>query len=232
MTSISRLVRSISVLAVVLAVTFAAPNSALSQTISSCYSKAETDNTGLSLTLEATGVTAVDTSSLSTVAQFVAEHWDDSLLSVTANAAGEQAVDDAIECLLDAGIVTLSALRLNEMSAFSVRSATFYKGSVNHTLHAVLDGPGSNKWIQFAAAGCHSSAVEAESEGSHDFKIDAVGGASVDCLPNGGTCPDGICMGESDPETGALSCDCSAGDQCVTVVGVIDVGDHAMIIHE
>ena len=103
-----------------------------SSTITSCYSTAESENTGLLVTVKLGSTTELSSSDLDAVFDKIAEHHADSTLNLTYNGNGRTAMKSALDCIFDAEHLTVSSIWVNEnVSDLSVRGYTgvYYDGS-------------------------------------------------------------------------------------------------------
>jgi hypothetical protein len=117
----------------VLYVTMSLASATPSSTVAACYSSAESDNPGLSITAKLGTTTILTSGDLDAVMAKVAEKHLDASLDLTYNSAGRYAIKQALDCIFDAGVASLSGIWVNENEPdLSVRNYTLAVG-VNGT---------------------------------------------------------------------------------------------------
>lgn len=213
-----------------LAVFLLVPQLAAAQTspIGTCYVASENANPGLAFTLEVNGSVFGTTVGLDQVAQFTARFHDNSTMSVTANAAGEAAVKDALNCLLGQNVITLSGFFLNEMPAFQVRANAYQRDVEVYDLHGVTDPGDGNRYVKVTSQSTFNTAMLSlvdfgTFDGYHGLGVEITG-----CVDAGGCV--NACLAECDgpDDPAGLTCKCSLGE-CVRDIGVGSGGATALV---
>lgn len=189
---------------------------AVAGTIEDCYSAAETANSGLSVTVKLGTVTQLTSSDLDAIFDKIAEKHTAGNLNLTYNAAGESAMEQAMDCIFDAELGTLSSIVTNQrFSALRVRTNT----------STILDGgtpDGHMRFDTYDSSNCQGDPALVFEEnggprmisfaglslGSNDIKINFTPAHS--CIPTS-TCEQ--CLGECD-EQGNSVCVCSGAGSC------------------
>ncbi len=98
---------------------------ASSTTINSCYSAAEAATTNRVVQVKLGETIVLSTADVDSAMDKVAELHTNATLSVSTNLSGKAALKGSMDCIFDAGLVTLSGVWLNENeSALSVRTYT------------------------------------------------------------------------------------------------------------
>jgi hypothetical protein len=207
---------------VVLDVTSGRYGAAFASPVATCYSAAESENPGRSISVWLGTSLQLTTSDLDAAFDEIAEHWGASNLNVTYNTPGRAALRGAMDCILDNGWITLSTATLNQR--FNDLQVRTYAVTVRNNLGVVTgrmdfknygstctaptlqfeeqDGPG----IERAFALGTSSFGAHDAEGEVSDVNGPVGCVSVDC--------DGECIAECDPDSGATVCFCDGAGDC------------------
>lgn len=147
--------------------------------IATCYSTAEAAFPSASMTVHVDGVqTLAATNDLDAVFQAVAAADNASIVAVSRNAAGKNALRHAMDCVFDQGMVTWSAVRLNsedEQLRVRAHGMEFTSGGTTLYLDRVSLQLGTYTALQYDKPGvgqCRSAAFQVFPYGATDFYAD------------------------------------------------------------
>lgn len=182
---------------------------AFGSSVAECYSDAESDNAGLSVTVKVSGVTMYSGGDLGNGFDAVAQHHSAAGVSVTYNADGRAALRQAMDCLFDSGYVTLSSAWLQanvedlEVRNYGVGvfsgSTPVWSGEFNEV--DVVSGTSYIRFNGYNVGNC--LAVESAALGDHDLQADfTITGRLKMCAPD--EC--------SKCKRSTPSCGCKTGD--------------------
>lgn len=206
------------------------PTVASAEPIADCYTSAVTANPGLEMTVTQ-GTNTFVTSNPNAFMTAVAKLHGNPSMSVSYNSAGKAAVQESMQCIWDAKMLTLSSVWLNQnVTDLQLKATTAQRisGSVTHTLS--LDGKGmvcssGDPGLELSGDG-DTATIPAAKYGPYDLKVVVATGLSlVVCADVTLEC--GNCLGECDDDYSICFCgddDASGDDACSNFGGVITIG--------
>lgn len=187
------------------------------QTIQACYATAEGANTGLSVTVKTGSTTRLTSGDLDAVFDTIAQYHASSNLNLTYNAAGEAALEQALDCIFDAHVGSLSSVVANERFA-AIRqrdhTGTFtldgeFDGNFRFDYYESSTCTGAPGLMMKEVSGNRTATFVGTALGSHDMATGFT--APLECVP-AGNCTGG-CMGVCGPGGPQdISCACITGD--------------------
>lgn len=185
----------------VLALLGLATSAAHAGPLADCYDDAASNNAGLSMTVSDGGANSVTTANVGVFVQAVAQYHTHPNVTVSYNAAGKAAIQEALTCAWDADIVTLSSVWLNQEVADLTLKADSLRlqppvTSANPSIAMDFDEIGTpctggeSTTMNFSGEG-GSASIAVEASGAHDYKVGSVQN-DVLCL----SWQDSSCAGE------------------------------------
>ncbi len=154
------------------------PASAGSSTVTSCYSSAETAYSGLSISVKSGSTTLLTSSDLDAVMDKIADNHTDTALNLTYNSDGQNALKYALDCIFDAGHLTLSSVWTNENeSGVAMRTYTVVltDGEGTPLVRYVFDsldtsGVDTIEFVQsYPTSECGTTSLVVSTLGSNDY---------------------------------------------------------------
>jgi hypothetical protein len=197
-------------------------STAFAGVIADCYADAESDFSGLSVSVNLGQTTVLTSSSLAAVFDKVAELHTNNTLTLQYNTAGRNAMRQAMSCIFDAEVLTLSAVFVNQTyQQLNVRQSTGRIVNSGNQVLSLLEfnrldastcsrGPVLRFTETSATQGGHSMSFTVAAFGSNDYS-GAIAPSTIDpCNEHPDDPCTGECLGECD-EGGGETCECHGG---------------------
>jgi hypothetical protein len=195
--------------------------------IETCYGDAESDNAGLSVTVKVGGVTQYSGDDLDSVFDKIAEHYESGTLAVSYNTDGKNSLTQAMDCVFDHDMVTLSAVWLNRNDA-SLQVRTYDVRLFDETpalvanlwFTAMDDGPR----MRFNSSAGECVSVATTTASTYDKKFDIGAGTSIIVACDNQDC-DGACRVSVPGE-----CVCSGLGGCIGILNTSWSGGNGTMV--